>query len=78
MTELLLPSEVDARLRLNPGQARRMARRGQLAGVRLPNGEIRIYASELERILADVADLAEDCQTLRLAPGGPAGLEFTA
>ncbi len=51
MEQFLLPEEIDKILRWRPGKAERLARRGVLPCVRLPNGEIRFIWSDIEKAL---------------------------
>lgn len=49
--KLLTPDEVDQRLRYNPGRAERLARRGLLPHIKLPDGAIRFEESAIEASL---------------------------
>ncbi len=49
--ELLIPEEIDNWLRFPRGRALRLARRGLLPAVMLPNGEIRFNRSDIEALL---------------------------
>jgi len=51
MDELLKPREVDLILRYPAGRTRRLALRGLLPHVTLPDSEIRIRQKDLERLL---------------------------
>ena len=51
--DLLFPSEVDERLRYPRGRSARLARRGLIPCVKLPDGEIRFDPDALERWLRD-------------------------
>lgn len=50
---LLMPREVDRMLRYPRGRALRLARAGQLPSVKLPDGEVRFDAEEIERVLRE-------------------------
>jgi hypothetical protein len=52
MLTLLLPEEVDKLLRLSPGRSARLARRGMLPHIRLPDGTIRFDAGAVEKMIA--------------------------
>jgi predicted site-specific integrase-resolvase len=54
--ELLKPREVDVLLRYPPGRTAKLARAGRIPCIRLPDGEIRIDADEIKRLLATAAD----------------------
>ena len=54
--ELLKPREVDLLLRYPPGRTARLARDGRIPCIRLPDGEIRIDADEIRRMLVTVAE----------------------
>ncbi len=57
--ELLKPDEVDVLLRLEDGQAVRLARRGALAAIFLNGGKIvRFRRSDIERLLVPVTKSA--------------------
>jgi len=49
--DLLKPREVDLMLRYPAGRSARLAKRGLLPCVRLPDGEIRFREKDLQRIL---------------------------
>jgi predicted site-specific integrase-resolvase len=51
VNELLIPIEVDRILRYKPGKAERLAKRGKLPHVRLPDGTIRFRESDVEQLL---------------------------
>lgn len=51
---LLVPEEVDSWLRLPRGRARRLARKGLLPAIILPDGEVRFLRREIEEILSPV------------------------
>lgn len=53
MNLFLHPSEVDKRLQLPAGRALRLARRGKLPAIRLPDGTIRIPEAALEAFLTE-------------------------
>ena len=59
MKSLLTPEEVDSVLRLKPGRAKRLARRGVLAHVTLPDGTIRFRTSEIEALVGCPVSLEE-------------------
>lgn len=65
MTELLTPAEVDEVLRLNPGQAQRMAKRGQLPAIVLPGGLVRFHRDAILNLTrpASVAPQAKEQKT---------------
>ena len=50
-TRLLLPAEVDLLLRYPPGRSERLARRGKLPHVALPDGVIRFNADVIGTLL---------------------------
>lgn len=58
--ELLIPIEVDQILRLRPGKSERLAKRGKLPHVSLPDGSIRFRPSDIERIIASVDESAAE------------------
>lgn len=49
--QLLIPVEVDRLLRYRAGTAERLARKGILPHISLPDGSIRFYETEIEAIL---------------------------
>lgn len=51
MKTLLMPIEVDRIFRYRPGRAERLARKGRLPHIVLPDGEIRFDEAEIEMIL---------------------------
>jgi predicted site-specific integrase-resolvase len=56
MNTLLTPNEVDQLLRYRRGRAKRLARRGILPSIRLPDGEVRFDEAVIERIAAGESD----------------------
>lgn len=50
-TTLLKPSEVDRIFRYPRGRALRLIKAGKIAHIVLPDGEIRILQTEIERLL---------------------------
>ena len=52
MVELLTGWEVDRLLRCPRGRSLRLARKGLLPAVTLPDGELRFHRADLERMLA--------------------------
>ena len=48
---LLVPEEVDSWLRLPRGRAQRLARKGLLPAIELPDGEIRFRRCDIEELL---------------------------
>jgi hypothetical protein len=58
MEILLCGSEVDRRLKWSIGHADRLARRGRLPHVRLPDDSLRFEWSVIERLLVRVGDVA--------------------
>jgi predicted site-specific integrase-resolvase len=54
--ELLKPREVDLLLRYPPGRTAKLARAGRIPFIRLPDGEIRIDADEIKRLLVTAAE----------------------
>jgi excisionase family DNA binding protein len=57
--EYLTPDEVDERLKLPRGKAARMARRGKLPAMILPDGSVRFDADKLQAFLAERERRAE-------------------
>jgi excisionase family DNA binding protein len=55
--ELLTPSEVAEMFRVNPKTVTRWARSGKISAVRTLGGHRRFRASEIQRLLEDVAGL---------------------
>lgn len=51
MTHLLQSADIDRRLAWPIGRAERLARRGQLPHVRLPDGAIRFHWREIARLI---------------------------
>ena len=51
MTTLLTPTDVDRLLALRPGESARLAKRGKLPALVLPNGEYRFRPQDIEAIL---------------------------
>ena len=54
-TKLLTPEETDDLLRYPPGKAERLARRGKLPHIRLPDDAIRFKASDIESLMRNGA-----------------------
>jgi hypothetical protein len=52
---LLMPREVDRKLRYPRGRALRLARSGRIPFIRLPDGEIRFDETEIEKLLKSEA-----------------------
>jgi predicted site-specific integrase-resolvase len=52
MRTLLTPRDVDGLFRYPAGRAARLAKAGRIPCIRLPDGEIRFDASEIEKMLA--------------------------
>lgn len=50
-TKLLRPDELDALLRYSPGKSERLARRGKIAHIRLPDGSIRFDEAAIESLI---------------------------
>jgi predicted site-specific integrase-resolvase len=50
-TELLTPAQVAAKFRVDPKTVTRWARRGWLRSIRLPSGQRRYLAGDVERLL---------------------------
>jgi excisionase family DNA binding protein len=65
MPEYLTPDEVDERLKLPHGKASRLARRGKLPALILPDGSVRFDADKLQAFLA-----AREHQPRPAAAGG--------
>ncbi len=51
LIELLVPIEVDGLLRYRPGKSERLAKRGDLPHVRLPDGSIRFRREDIMGLL---------------------------
>lgn len=51
--ELLTPDEVDCQLRYPPGYSERLARRGKLSHVVLPDGSIRFTSKSINQLLVN-------------------------
>ena len=51
MADYLTPEEVDEQLKLRRGKAARLARRGKLPAIILPDGTIRFDSQELDTFL---------------------------
>jgi predicted site-specific integrase-resolvase len=51
VAQLLIPVEVDRLLRYRAGTAERLARRGKLPHIALPDGSIRFQETEIEALL---------------------------
>jgi hypothetical protein len=56
MPTLLLPTEVDQLLRYPLGKSERLARRGKLEHIKLPDGSIRFERETIEKILHPTAE----------------------
>ena len=58
--QLLLPDEVDRLLRYPPGRSERLARRGKLPHIQLPDGAIRFEPEAIDGIVTNrVSDAGE-------------------
>lgn len=57
--QLIHPCELDSRLRYPSGRSLRMARRGQIPHVLLPDGEIRFDVKVIDEWLAECARQTE-------------------
>jgi hypothetical protein len=64
----LHPEDVDERLGWPLGRAARLARRGRLPHVRLPDGSVRFEWPEVEALLCRVPAAAGEVQAPVLAP----------
>ncbi len=53
MEMLLVPDEVDELFRYPSGRAQRLARRGLIPHIKLPDGEIRFEPDVMDRLLAE-------------------------
>ena len=57
---LLTPDELDRLLRYVPGRSERLARRGKLPHVLLPDGDVRFDAEIVERLIAESTRSGEE------------------
>lgn len=64
MIQFLKPSELDSRLRYPAGRSLRLARKGLIPHVKLPDGEIRFDAGVVEQWLRERSHSTE-CEPLR-------------
>ena len=59
MRQIMLPREVDVMMAWRPGRAEKLARRGDLAHLRIaPTDEIRFDREEVQKILRPIPALA--------------------
>jgi len=65
IVQLLIPAEIDRRLRLPAGKAERLARRGKLPHIVLPGGEIRFDEAEIEQLLTPQPKEVTPCATAK-------------
>ncbi len=52
MDRLLKPGQVDIIFRYPTGRTKRLIKKGKINAITLPDGELRIHQSEVDRILA--------------------------
>jgi len=63
-TQFLKPSELDSRLRYPSGRSARLARKGLIPHIRLPDGEIRFDPDAVEKWLHE-RTLATESEPIR-------------
>ena len=69
MSELLTPREVDLIFRYPPGRTTRLAKAGKIEHIVLPDGEIRIAQSTVERLATPVPLPASSQEVLHAQAG---------
>ena len=68
MTDLLYGEEIDKKLNWPLGRAERLARRGRLPHVVLPDGAIRLRWSDIEPLIVRVDSTSDTAATQGEAP----------
>lgn len=70
LQQLLIPVEVDRILRYRFGRSERLAKRGKLPHIRLPDGSIRFRQGDVEQMIGGTSTTVADTRSPQIEKAG--------